>query len=133
MKVISIESPSGLIRKPLDRSATLENKELRIALEQAVDAANLNLTERMAINKQFFPNGDGFKLVPPDTDVVEITTYYKKDDTELDDFAAEAMQIAGESGNDLVRETVKHSEKGNFQTNLDNALAKLFDVFKNSR
>ena len=78
MKVVPIESPSGLIRKPVDRSATLENKELRIALEQAVDAANLNLTERMAINKQFFPNGDGFKLVPPDTDVVEITTYYKK-------------------------------------------------------
>ena len=133
MKVVPIESPSGLIRKPVDRSATLENKELRIALEQAVDAANLNLTERMAINKQFFPNGDGFKLVPPDTDVVEITTYYKKDETELDDFAQDAMQIAAASGKDLVRETIKPSKKGNFQANLDNALAKLFDVFKNSR
>ena len=133
MKVVPIESPSGLIRKPVDRSATLENKELRIALEQAVDAANLNLTERMAINKQFFPNGDGFKLVPPDTDVVEITTYYKKDETELDDFAQDAMQIAAASGKDLVRETIKPSKKGNFQANLDNALAKLFDVFKNLR
>lgn len=133
MKVVPIESFSGLIRKPVDRSATLENKELRIKLEQAIEDADLNLTERMAINKQFFPNGDGFKLVPPDTDVVEITTYYKKDDTELDDFAAEAMQIAAESGNDLVRETVKPSKKGNFQTNLENALAKLYDVLISSR
>ena len=130
MKVVPIESPSGLIRKPANRRQSVENAELRIALEQAVDAAGLNLTERMAINKQFFPNGDGFKLVPPDTDIVEITTYYKKNDTELDDFAAEAMQIAAESGNEMVRETVKPSKKGNFQTNLENALSKLYAVFK---
>lgn len=133
MKVVPIESPSGLLRKPVDRRQSVENAELRIALEQAVDAAGLNLTERMAINKQFFPNGDGFKLVPPDTDVVEITTYYKKDETELDYFAQDAMQIAAASGKDLVRETIKPSKKGNFQANLDNALAKLFDVFKNLR
>ena len=133
MKVVPIESPSGLLRKPVDRRQSVENAELRIALEQAVDAAGLNLTERMAINKQFFPNGDGFKLVPPDPDVVEITTYYKKDETELDDFAQDAMQIAAASGKDLVRETIKPSKKGNFQANLDNALAKLFDVFKNLR
>lgn len=133
MKVVPIESPAGLIRKPVDRNNSVENKELRIALEQAVDAADLNLTERMAINKQFFPKGDGFKLVPPDTDVIEITTYYKKDETELDDFAQEAMQIAAASGNDLVHEAVKQSKKGNFQTNLESALSKLYSVFKNSR
>ena len=133
MKVVPIETASGLIRKPLDRSATLENKELRIALEQAVEVANLNLTERLAINKQFFPKGDGFKVVPLDKDVLEITTYYKKDEAEFDDFAQEAMKIAIDNGNGLIKETVKPSKKGNFQTNLDNALAKLFDVFKNSR
>jgi hypothetical protein len=53
MKVSAIEIPSGLIKKPIDRSQTIENAELRIALEQAVDAADLNLTERLALNKEF--------------------------------------------------------------------------------
>ena len=133
MKVVPIESPSGLIRKPADKRQSVENAELRIALEQAVDAADLNLTERLAINKQFFPNGDGFRLVPQNADTIEITTYYKKDETELDDFAAEAMQIAAESGNEMVYETVKPSKKGNFQTNLESALSKLYSVFQNTK
>ena len=45
----------------------------------------------------------------------------------------EAMKIAIENGNGLIKETVKKSKKGNFQTNLDNALAKMYDVLKSSR
>ena len=133
MKVVPIESPSGLIRKPVDRRDTLENKELRIALEQAVDVAGLNLTERLAINKKFFPNGDGFKIVPPNADVLELTTFYKKGQYEEDDFAKEATRIAYRSGAEIIEEKVKPSRKSNYQTNLDNALAKLYGVFKNSR
>ena len=133
MKVVPIESPSGLIKKPADRSQSVENAELRIALEQAVEVAGLNLSERLALNKEFFPKGDGFKIAPLDKDVVEITTYYKKDEAEFDDFAQEAMKIAIDSGNGLIKETVKPSKKSNFQANLDNALAKLYDVLKSSR
>ncbi len=133
MKVVPIETASGLIKKPTDRRQSIENAELRIALEQAVDVAGLNLTEKLALNKEFFPKGDGFKITPLEEDVIEITTYYKKDEAEFDDFAEEAMKIAIENGNGLIKETVKKSKKGNFQTNLDNALAKMYDVLKSSR
>ena len=132
MKVSAIEIPSGLIKKPIDRSQTLENAELRIALEQAVDAADLNLTERLALNKEFFPEGNGFKIIPPNEDILEITTYITKDGEE-DKFSKEAAEIAMNNSDGIYKITVMKSDKNSFQTNLESALEKLYKVFKNSR
>ena len=132
MKVSAIEIPSGLIKKPVDRSQTIENAELRIALEQAVDAADLNLTERLALNKEFFPQGNGFKIIPPNEDILELTTFITEDGVQ-DEFSEEAWEIAMRNPDGIYKVTIAKSDKNSFQTNLDNALEKLYKVFKNSR
>ncbi len=132
MEVSAIEIPSGLIRKPVDRRDTIENAELRIALEQAVDSADLNLTERLAINKEFFPHGDGFRVAPLTEDILELTTFYTADG-EDDKFNEEARQLAIKNSDGVYKETIKKSNKSSFQTNLENALDKLYKVFKGSR
>lgn len=132
MKVSAIEIPSGLIKKPVDRSQTIENAELRIALEQAVDAADLNLTERLALNKEFFPQGNGFKIIPPNEDILELTTFITEDGVQ-DEFSEEACEIAMRNPDGIYKVTIAKSDKNSFQTNLDNALEKLYKVFKNSR
>ncbi len=132
MEVSAIEIPSGLIKAPTDRRKTVENSELRIALEQAVDVADLNLTERLAINKEFFPHGDGFRVAPLTEDILELTTFYTVDG-EDDKFNEEARRIAMRNSDGIYRETIKKSQKSSFQTNLENALNKLYKVFKNSR
>ena len=55
----------------------LENAELRATLEKAVEDANLNVTERMALNKKFFPNGGGFDLFTASKELPTYTLYLK--------------------------------------------------------
>ncbi|MBE7704926.1 MAG: hypothetical protein E7Z90_03820 [Cyanobacteria bacterium SIG29] len=125
---VPVEIPSGLIRPKQDKKMTVENAELKIALQQAADNADLNLTERLAINKKFFPDGDGFDTTPKYDDILEITTYYKKDSDEKDNFNEEALELALRTTDGVVKDTHRQSSKSSFQTNLENALKKLAKV-----
>ncbi|MGM9994366.1 MAG: hypothetical protein ACI37R_06525 [Candidatus Avigastranaerophilus sp.] len=122
--------PVGLI-KPQGQS--LENVELRVALEKAVDDANLNVSERLALNKKFFPNGGGFPLVNKNVSIPEVTEFYQKGKgLEQDSFSRELsdveLELQGKNG--IIYTLMQKSPKDNFQTNLENALNKLKEVLK---
>lgn len=53
-----IEIPVGL-KLPV-KQPSLQNVELRLQLESAVEKAKLTMLERFVINDKFFPNGGGF-------------------------------------------------------------------------
>ena len=102
--------------RPIECKA-LENAELRATLEKAVEDANLNVTERMALNKKFFPNGDGFKLFPTDTNYCEFNFYLKKGSPVTDEFVKAAESVIPEY-------QISYSQ------NLQNALKKLKRVLE---
>lgn len=108
----------------------LENVELRATLEQAVEKANLNVTERMALNKKFFPNGGGFKLFPTDTNYGEFNLYLKKGTPATDEFvkAAESVEIPEHICR--IKQHVYRSSKSSYSQNLQNALNKLKRVLQ---
>ncbi|MBQ4123305.1 hypothetical protein IJD44_06255 [bacterium] len=126
--MMKVEIPYGLIRP---QGPSIENVELRATLEKAVEDARLNPSERLALNEKFYPNGGGFKLYSPETDVLEITTFYKKNEPfEIDEYARKVNKLFLDNKSGIVQESFQSSDKGNFQTNLDNALAKLKKVLK---
>ncbi len=103
--------------QPIECKA-LENAELRATLEKAVEDANLNVTERMALNKKFFPHGDGFKLFPTDTNYGEFNFYLKKGSPVTDEFIKAAETI-----------TIPEYQRS-YSQNLQNALKKLKRVLQ---
>ena len=120
------EIPSGLI-KP--QAPSLENVELRAALEKAVEDANLNVSERFALNQKFFPNGGGFNLAPASKAPIEYTLFCRKgENINQDTFTKELLAQDVDNPTGLTKEMLRRSSKGNFQTNLDNALEKLKKV-----
>ena len=84
--------PMGLIKGSNPRQ-TIENVELRATLEKAVEDAKLNVTERMALNKKFFPNGGGFNLFPEGIRVPKFNTFYRPGQVEADAFTKEVQAI----------------------------------------
>ena len=125
----SCEIPSGLIRKPFsDAKMTIENVELRAALDKAVEDAKLNVTERMALNHKFFPNGGGFKLFPENVRVPEINIFYAPGKPNNDSFTREINNLKIPEYVSQQKQRVIKSSKGNFQANFDNAVKKLKKV-----
>ena len=134
MKTNPIGLYPSIVKMPTDRRKTVENTELRVALEQAVDEADLNVSERLAINEAFFPKGDGFAPIPKDRDILEITTYYNIDGKRSeDDFAHRAFEIAADHGDKIVKENFVLSAKCNRKGNFDKAIEKLSKVIKDWR
>ncbi len=131
MTISSItEIPLGLIRKPQDPRLTIENVELRAVLDKAVNDAGLNVTERMALNKKFFPNGGGFELFPKEARVARFNTFYRPGQEYQDSFTREVEAVKLPEDVCMRQERIMRSKKGNFQANLDNALKKLGKVLK---
>ena len=108
----------------------LENAELRATLEQAADKANLNVTERMAINKKFYPNGGGFRLFPTDTNLCEYTLYYKKGCPDTDEFIKQTQSLKIPENICRIKQSVHRSSKNCYEKNLENAIKKLKQVLK---
>ncbi len=124
-----LEMNHGLLIKP--RNANLDNIELRVTLEKAVEDADLNVTERAALNHKFFPHGDGFKLFPLDKDTAEFSIYKKDDDDKFDDpFSRELKEIKCPEHVTTIDAQTCYSKQGNYLQNLNNALKKLYDVLK---
>ncbi len=120
----------GLLIKPIN--ANLENIELRATLEKAVEDANLNVTERAALNHEFFPHGDGFNLFPKNTDTAEFTIFLKDKNNDFNDsFSKELEEINKPSYIKNTDTIFIRSEGNNFKRNLENALKKLNNYFKN--
>ena len=121
--------PVGIIRP---QGESLDNVELRVTLQKAVDDADLNVSERMALNKKFFPNGGGVPLCKKGAKEVYITTFHKPGKTLSDDeFAKECDAIDDKLPENVdIWEKFSKSKKGNYKTNLDNALKKLKQTLK---
>lgn len=130
-KIISeMEIPVGLMKSPINRSMTIENVELRAALDKAVEDANLNVTERMALNKMFYPNGGGFELFPKNVQVPVFNMFHKPGQVFQDSFTKEVDSIKIPEYVSRVNERTLRSSKGNFKANFDNAIKKLKKVLK---
>ncbi len=98
---------------------------LNMALNQAADKADLNTTERLAINKAFFPDGNGLVVFPKGKTSADFVYY--PIDKRYDEFESETSELK-------IPENIKQhsitwsqkSDKGSFQENLDRALKKLY-------
>ena len=72
----------------------IKNADLRACLDKAVEDANLNVTERLALNKTFFPKGGGFNLFPEGKPVYDFNYYITPNNLlENDEFVAEAEEL----------------------------------------
>lgn len=125
--MIRIEN-HGLLTKP--QNANLDNIELRVTLEKAVDDAKLNVTERAALNHKFFPHGDGFILIPKGEKSPEFNYYYVSGESNFHDSFTKELQEMDIPEGCQKQEHIFKSSKDNFQANLDNALKKLAEVLK---
>ena len=120
--------PSAMLEPREDRA--LENVELKTALEQAADKANLNVTERMALNKKFYPNGGGFSLFPKDSNFGQYTFYYKKGSSDSDEFIKEVQSVKIPENICRIKQSIYKSSKNSYEQNLQNALKKLKRVLQ---
>ena len=119
---------AGLIRP---QGESLENVELRTALSQAVDAANLNVSERAALNHAFYNGEQVFPLFKKGEQIASINYFHKNGEIGVNDsFTKEVMSIKVPEDVSIVKEKYMTSQKGNFQANLDNALKKLRQIVK---
>ncbi len=129
---VTVERPSGLLKSKADSCMTIENVELRATLDKAVDDAGLNVTERMALNEKFFPNGGGFELFPKDVKVPQFNIYYQKGGSgQIDSFTKEIENLKLPEDFSQQKTRIFKSSKTCFQANLDNALKKLGNVLRN--
>lgn len=131
---VTVEKPSGLLRSKSDPRMTIENFELRETLNQAVEDAGLNVTERMALNEKFFPNGGGFELFPKNVQVPQFNIFYQKGGSgEVDSFTREIEKLKIPDDISQQKTHIFRSSKSCFQANLDNALKKLGNVLKSDK
>lgn len=123
-------TPVGLIKGR--ESRTLENVELRATLDKAVEDAGLNVTEILALNERFFPNGGGFDLFTKSKELPTYTLYLNKGDKITDKFTKEALDVAQKTpgGAMAIDSFPLKPGKTCFQENLDSALKKLYKVLK---
>lgn len=118
--------PVGNIRP---QGESIENVELRQTLLKAVEDANLNLSERMALNQTYFNGEKVIPLFPRGKKEAQITTFHKKNDTRLSDsFTKEVNAVKKPANVSTIRQRFSVSLFGDLETNLNNALAKLKKV-----
>ena len=133
MSIKCVEIPSGLMKEYINRptpAVTKQDIKNRKMLEKAVDDAELNITERMALNKRFFPNGGGFNIFP-NIPVQTINIFYKRNSNpEDDEFIRETKQLEFPNRVCRVKWNERLSKKDSFQANLDNAIKKLRKTLK---
>ncbi len=110
----------------------LENAELRATLEKAVEDAHLNVTEIMALNKKFFPNGGGFDLFTKSKELPTYTLYLNKDDKITDKFTKEALDVAQKTpgGAMAIDSFPLNPGESSYAQNLQIALKKLKRVLQ---
>lgn len=102
-------------------------------MKKAADDANLNVTERLALNHKFFAKGGGFELFPQHIQVPQLNHFYNSSTDNFDDsFTKEVAKLEIPEHISRIKNNFKKSSKGNFQTNLDNALKKLKKVLDNN-
>ncbi len=128
MEVEGIEIPSGLMRGKImnPQNHSIENVYTRMRLEEAVEKADLNVTERLALNQKFFPNGGGFDLFPENKHSYRINHFYNRlGSPETDTFIKQADSL--EKPDHVCRITKRFypSSEDSFNTNLKLALKKL--------
>ncbi len=120
--------PKGLIK---GRSQSIDNIDLRVSLEKAVNDADLNVTERMALNEKFFPNGGGFELFPKGKENCQFSLYPKSDKLdEKDVFLKEINEVNIPDDIAYSETLIIPSKEGTFNKNLENALKKLSEALK---
>ncbi len=127
------EIPSGLMLDKINNpnNVSIENLYRRFELEDAVERADLNVTERMALNRKFYPNGGGFNLFPENVPIYKFNMYYKKGSLpEEDTFTKEIESLTLPEHVCRVQKRTYVSSKYNFSSNLDNAIKKLREIFK---
>lgn len=124
-----IEIPSGLMINQIRNDSpkyTVANAYRHIFLEQAVDRADLNVTERMALNKKFFPDGGGFELFPKSKKTAMFNIFWNDGKTPFQDsFTKEIEQLKLPKYVCKVKKRYFRSSKSNLQSNLENAIRKL--------
>lgn len=133
MSIKGVEIPSGLMLDYVGRPVqpiTLSDKKTKKMLENAADKAGLNVTERLALNKMFYPNGGGFKLFP-DVPVQTINIFYKRNSNpEADEFIRETKELKFPNRVCRVQWNERLSKNDSFHTNLNNALKKMKSILK---
>ncbi len=124
--------PSGLMEDVFSRSnKSIKDVELQDIIERAVKDAHLNVTERMALNATFFPNGGGFELFPNDVREHEAVLYYNPlNPPESDEFLNEALHLQVPENVSFYKYKFVEGEKTTLMSNLETALSKLKNVLK---
>lgn len=127
---MNITTVNFTARNPLNAK---NEEEMRAKLSKAADDAKLNVTERLALNDEFFPYGGGFELFPQDVAVHRINTFFSDEQNKdlydaCDNFTAEVRDLEIPEHVSRVERRMYRSSKSNFQANFDNAVSKLKKV-----
>ena len=130
MKII----PVGKMQNAILQQAPYEQLELRETLRKAADDASLNVTERWALNKKFFPDGGGFSLLKKGEDVAEFSLYFSPEKhhyLSMKTLVPERIDsITDTFLRSLDNKNIKDNLKDTYEGNLKSALKKLGNVLK---
>jgi hypothetical protein len=132
MSIKGVEIPSGLMTGRINQPIfnPKHDKKKKEMLENAVNKAGLNVTERLALNEVYFPNGGGFDLFPS-APVYTKNIFIKKNTNPDDDMFIQKTK-ALEYPEHVCRIITKtyRSSKDSLEANLDNAIKKLKRILK---
>lgn len=130
MKVI----PVGKMQNAIVQQAPYEHVELRETIRKAVDDAGLNVTERWALNKGFFPDGGGFPLLKKGEDVAEFSLYSSPEKHHYLSMKTQVPERIDNITDTFLRtlddKNIKDNLKDTYEGNLKSALKKLGKVLK---
>lgn len=130
MKII----PVGKMQNAILQQAPYEQLELRETLRKAADDAGLNVTERWALNKKFFPEGGGFSLLKKGEDVAEFSLYSSPEKHHYLSMKTQVPERIDNITDTFLRtlddKNIKDNLKDTYEGNLKSALKKLGKVLK---
>lgn len=127
--------PAGLMEDTFMRTKAAEKAidifETKDFLKKAADNAHLNVTERLALNEEFFPEGGGFELFPDNVYEHESVIYLTKQrDLLKDEFTQKILHMEVPDNVNVHRLSIEHAKEPSFQMNLKNAILKLSYALK---
>ena len=131
MKII----PVGKMQNAILQQAPYEQLELRETLRKAADDAGLNVTERWALNKKFFPEGGGFYHQKKGEDVAEYSLYSSPEKHHYLSMRTHVPERIDSITDTFLRtlddnKNIKDNIKDTYAGNLKSALKKLGEVLK---
>ena len=130
MKVI----PVGKMQNAIVQQAPYEQVELMETIRKAVDDAGLNVTERWALNKGFFPDGGGSPLLKKGEDVAEFSLYSSPEKPHYLSMITQVPERIDNITDTFLRtlddKNIKDNLKDTYEGNLKSALKKLGKVLK---